>query len=156
MKCCLLILLVASCQVAAPVTQPLEFNHERHMKADMECISCHASVEDRPLATLPTIDKCMECHEEARGTNPEEPKVRAFAARGEEIPWVRVNRLPGHVYFSHAAHVTLGELKCEQCHGDVAAAAVAFATPNVHLDMEACMSCHDDTGANNGCLTCHK
>ncbi len=147
--------LAASCEVP-PVAQPLEFSHARHIKADMECISCHASVEDQAMATLPTIDKCMECHEEKRGESQAEPKVREYAQRGEEIPWQRVNLLPGHVYFSHAAHVTLGEMKCEQCHGAVDKVDVALTTPNIDLDMDACMACHDEKQADNGCLVCHK
>ncbi len=148
--------IVAVACVAEPeVTQPLQFNHERHIKADMECISCHERVEDHPVATLPTIDKCMECHEEKKGDSPDEPKVREYAARDEEIPWIRVNHLPGHVYFSHAAHVTLGKLECHDCHGKVEAQTAAFVRPNVELSMKDCMECHDSRGASNSCLVCH-
>ena len=27
--------------------------------------------------------------------------------------------MPDHVYFNHSQHVTVGEIECENCHGDV-------------------------------------
>jgi hypothetical protein len=86
-----------------PVKQPMAISHKRHMEADMKCLTCHPGAEDQALAQFPTVADCMDCHGKARGNHPDEPKVRAFAERGQEIPWVRVDRLPGHVYFSHAA-----------------------------------------------------
>ena len=35
--------------------------------------------------------------------------------------WLSYSRQPENVYFSHAAHVRRGRLKCEECHGDVGA-----------------------------------
>ena len=83
-------------------------------------------------------------------------KVRAYAARTEEIPWRRVTRVPPHVYFSHRRHVALGGIACADCHGAVAEAAVALTTAAVSLDMASCMGCHAQRGASNDCNACHR
>lgn len=43
------------------------FSHERHLAADVKCLDCHKNVPERGLATradLPTMDRCVECHDE--------------------------------------------------------------------------------------------
>ncbi len=139
-----------------PVAQPIAFDHALHMAKDTECTTCHEHVDSSPYATLPSNDVCMNCHDEPNGKSPEEPKVRELAAKGP-IPWVQVNRLPGHVYFSHAAHVTRGKLDCKQCHGDMAKASAPVTRSQIAaLTMSACRQCHLDRGVRNDCLTCHK
>jgi menaquinone reductase, multiheme cytochrome c subunit len=140
----------------APVKQPIAFNHAIHMTKDTECISCHSNVETSPYATLPSNDVCMGCHDQPSGKSPEEPKVRELNAKGP-IPWIQVNREPGHVYFSHQAHVTWGKLKCEECHGDMAKQTEPVTTSQVqNLTMSVCMDCHRKMHARNDCLICHK
>jgi len=46
-------------------------------------------------------------------TNDQKKKIQG------PIEWIRVHNLPDHVYFSHAQHVTVGKLECQQCHGPV-------------------------------------
>ena len=140
----------------ALVKQPMALSHKRHMEADMKCITCHPGSEEEPLAQFPTVADCMDCHHMPRGEHPDEPRVRWFAEQKQEIPWIRVDRLPGHVYFSHAAHVTLAKMKCEDCHQGVAESTQPLALPDVHPTMEDCMRCHRERGASNQCKTCHK
>ena len=151
-----LLAFIAGCQQPEPVKQPMALSHKRHMEADMKCLTCHPGAEDQALAQFPTVAECMDCHGKARGNHPDEPKVRAFAERGQEIPWVRVDRLPGHVYFSHAAHVTLAKMKCEDCHQGILSATLALTLPDVHQSMEDCMRCHRERSASNQCKACHK
>jgi menaquinone reductase, multiheme cytochrome c subunit len=148
--------LIAGCKRPAPVKQPMSLSHKRHMEADMKCLTCHPGAEDQALAQFPTVADCMDCHGKVRGNSPDEPKVRDYARRGQEIPWVRVDKLPGHVYFSHAAHVTLAKMKCEDCHQGILEAAQALTLPDVHQTMEDCMRCHKERNASNQCKTCHK
>ena len=42
--------------------------------------------------------------------------LRESLATGEPLKWVRVNDLPGYVYFNHSAHVAKG-IGCSSCHG---------------------------------------
>jgi c(7)-type cytochrome triheme protein len=144
------------CRRPVPVKQPLSLSHKRHMEADMKCISCHPGAEDQAMAGFPVVADCMDCHDKARGNSPDEPKVRDYAKRGQEIPWVRVDNLPGHVYFSHATHVTLAKMKCEDCHVGILSATQALTLPDVHQTMEDCMRCHKERKASNQCKTCHK
>ena len=46
--------------------------------------------------------------------------------RQEPVRWVMVNRLSGHAYFNHMAHLNRG-IGCTSCHGD----AVSY----THLDV---------------------
>jgi c(7)-type cytochrome triheme protein len=99
----------------------------------------------------------MLCHTDAQGRHPDEPKIREYAGRSEAIPWVQVNRVVGHVYFSHAAHVVYAKMECAECHGEMKDKTEPVTTPQVaHLDMTRCMACHEERGASNDCLRCHK
>jgi menaquinone reductase, multiheme cytochrome c subunit len=131
-------------------------SHKRHFDKQMKCRACHQGVEGEALASFPTLADCMDCHKTPQGEVPSEPQVRAFAARGQELSWVRFNYLPGHVYFSHAAHVTLGRVRCEACHRDMSQVDQAPTEADVHLDMGACVACHREGDASLDCLACHK
>jgi c(7)-type cytochrome triheme protein len=139
-----------------PVTQPMAMSHKRHMEANMKCITCHPGAEDQVLAQFPTVVECMDCHHKAKGTEPDEPLVRQYAERQQEIPWIRVDRLPGHVYFSHGDHVTSAKMKCEECHLGILAAQKPLVLPDIFMRMEDCMRCHREKQASNQCKVCHK
>jgi hypothetical protein len=147
---------LARAELGGNAVQPIAFSHKVHMEQQMDCATCHEHVERSPKATLPSNDICLGCHEDPRGKNPEEPKVRELAAQGP-IPWVRVNRLPGHVYFSHRAHVTWGKLDCTQCHGNMAEATAPVTQSQIgHLTMSTCIGCHKERQVRTDCVTCHK
>jgi hypothetical protein len=147
----------AGCQrQPKPVKQPMALSHKRHMEANMKCVTCHPGAEDQVLAQFPTVVECMDCHGKARGDHPDEPRVRQYAERQEEIPWVRVDRLPGHVYFSHGTHVTAAKMKCEECHAGILVATKPLVLPDIALSMEDCMRCHRERRASNQCKSCHK
>ncbi|MBI4602242.1 MAG: cytochrome c3 family protein [Planctomycetes bacterium] len=140
-----------------PVTQPIAFSHKRHLEEEITCKDCHKYAEDGRYATLPPTKACLLCHEEEQGKHPDEPKVREHAKDGGEIPWAQVNRLVGHVYFSHAAHVKHAGMDCAECHGDMREMTEPVTLPQIgHLDMDRCMSCHEAKGASNDCVACHK
>ena len=137
--------------------QPLAFNHALHAEQDLGCLDCHTEADKGAYATLPRVKACLLCHAEPQGEHPDEPKVRAFAEDPGAIPWVQVNRVAGHVYFSHEAHVRWGGMDCAECHGDVRRSTAPPTESQVDdLTMERCMECHSQRGASNDCLTCHK
>ena len=139
------------------VEQPLRFDHALHAEEELGCLDCHLHAEEGPYAALPSLESCLLCHEEAQGEDPEEPRVREFAERDEPIPWVGVNRLVGHVYFSHAPHVVRAKMDCSECHGAMATRHEVVDQSQVdRLTMKACMDCHAERGASNDCLSCHK
>jgi c(7)-type cytochrome triheme protein len=99
----------------------------------------------------------MLCHNEPKGTHPDEPRIRELAAAGREIPWVRVNRLPGHVYFSHEAHVTYAAMDCSECHGPMKQESAPITTSQIGaLTMGRCVACHRSRGVRDDCSVCHK
>ncbi len=101
--------------------QPIDFNHALHVETVEEgCASCHFFREDGSFSGVPKLAKCMECHEEAQGEDPEELKfVSEYVEKGREVPWLIYSRQPNCVFFSHAAHVRLAGMDCVTCHGPV-------------------------------------
>ena len=139
------------------IRQPIRFDHSRHVQEGLACLDCHKNAESSRYATLPRISTCRLCHEEAKGDSADEKVVREHLERQEEIPWIQVNRMPGHVYFTHAMHVKAGKLECAVCHGDMAKATEPVERSQVDgLTMRACMRCHVLRGASNDCLACHE
>ena len=140
-----------------PIEQPIAFNHARHAEEGLGCLDCHAAAAEGEYATLPLLSTCQLCHAEALGESPEEAKLLEFVERGEEIPWRLVNRVEGHVYFHHAAHVTLGKMECSECHGDMTQASVPPPASQIaDLSMRRCMECHSERYVTNDCIACHK
>jgi menaquinone reductase, multiheme cytochrome c subunit len=100
--------------------QPIDFSHKLHVEELGECEGCHYFREDGSFSGIPSLDKCLECHEEAMGENPEEAKfIAEYVEPGKEIPWLIYSRQPVCVFFSHAAHVTMAEMDCAICHGSI-------------------------------------
>lgn len=135
----------------------MAFNHKRHIAEDLACADCHAGSSQGHRSGFPSVKQCMLCHKEAKGKHPDEPRVREYAKDGRQIPWVQVNRMVGHVYFSHVAHVVWAKMDCADCHGDMKKMEQVVTRPQVsHLDMRACMDCHREQGASLECVACHK
>ncbi|NND07081.1 MAG: c-type cytochrome [Saprospiraceae bacterium] len=59
------------------------------------------------------------------------------------IEWVRIHNLPDHVYFNHSQHVTVGQVACEQCHGDVGE--MEIVKQHSPLSMGWCINCHRES-----------
>jgi hypothetical protein len=48
-------------------------------------------------------------------------------------------------------------MTCQECHGDMTTLDEPVTRSQITgLDMAACMDCHDERGASNDCLICHK
>lgn len=151
-------LVVARRSAPPPIIQPIAFNHSIHVKQEeIECAECHRGARTEAWAGFPDLKDCYDCHKEAEGNHPDEPKVREYAEKGTQIPWVPVNRNEGHVFFSHRAHVTFAKMKCQECHGKVEdlTEPVSHPMPGLH-SMEACIACHEERRASIECAACHK
>lgn len=157
--------LVAACaSPAAAPAQPISFDHAMHATVVLDdgplaCTACHAGAERGVHAGLPALSTCLRCHMRPQGDPPTETEslVRAFAMSGVPLQWVQVTRNPGHVYFSHRAHVIGAEMACAECHGDV----TTWTSPPRHPEprltrMAACQACHRARGAPVDCATCHR
>ena len=158
--------------------QPIEFSHRVHAgELGIECLYCHGPAAKSQHATVPAVSMCMGCHTyvSSRGEGTEEQlaqskaeieKLRAYSARGESIPWVRVHNLPEHVQFKHFRHVAAG-VACQDCHGPVEELNRVYLVPDTvlrphslwlpaaKLEMGWCMDCHFERGAADDCSACH-
>jgi hypothetical protein len=148
----------------APIRQPIEFSHKIHVgEQEVPCTDCHVDAERGVHATLPALSQCLLCHmkpqvsEPGAEPDPREHLVRELAASGAPARWIQITRNPGHVYFSHRAHVSLADMPCSDCHGDVSTWDVPPTRPNPRLlSMGACLTCHREQDAPTTCDTCHQ
>jgi len=101
--------------------QPVQFNHVLHNElVDDGCESCHFFREDGTYSGVPKLAQCIDCHEEVQGESEEEAKfVNQYVLKEREVPWLVYSRQPDCVFFSHVAHVKMGQMDCVTCHGDI-------------------------------------
>lgn len=145
------------CSESKSVHQPIAYNHQKHIEdAGLGCFDCHTRVLKYPKATIPNIALCKDCHEEAMTDSKEEEKVVAYIKKAEPIPWIQVHRVPDYAYFSHARHVSLGKVACQDCHGDVNHMTRPFTKPHAPITMKFCTECHARKGVTTDCASCHR
>lgn len=133
--------------------QPIPFSHRFHVSSrKLNCMFCHPYATRSANAGLPSVQKCLLCHNVIIPQFPPVARVRAYGDRNEPIPWVRVNRVAPFVHFSHQAHLAAG-FDCSQCHGNVKA--MNRVSVAKRKDMNFCVTCHWRNGASAVCFTCH-
>jgi hypothetical protein len=154
---------------AAPAgpAQPLRFSHKIHAgDSKIGCTSCHAYAERGPVAGIPSMQRCKGCHKFVR-EDPDHPEITAelkpllqILKDETAIEWVRVTRLPDHVYFTHERHV-LAAVRCQECHGEIERMEVVRQV--APLTMGWCLDCHHRKQQEKAgrerlteCITCHK
>jgi hypothetical protein len=128
--------------------QPIKFSHQVHMAENhMDCMYCHHTVTTSKTANIPSTTLCMNCHivvrEGSRSGRFEIDKLVKAYEEGRSIEWIRIHKLPDHVYFSHAQHVGVGNLDCMLCHGNVEQ--MHIVRQEKDLSMGWCVECHRET-----------
>ena len=162
--------------------QPIQFSHALHSGAEigMACEDCHGFDAEGRFAGVPTIATCAPCHQEPQGSTADEAVlVERYVKPGREVPWLVYARQPVNVHFPHAAHVRLGALACERCHGPhgasdrlrpyqrnrVSSYSRDIWGPSLSrlqraewqgMKMGDCQRCHEERSVVSSCLTCHK
>ncbi|MDN5941549.1 MAG: cytochrome c family protein [Nitrospira sp.] len=134
--------------------QPVFFSHARHAgELRIDCLYCHRSAAVSAVANVPSMQLCLSCHRNLVEETTETLKLLAYWENKEPIPWIRLHRLPDFVYFTHEMHLRTG-LQCVNCHGQVKEMS---STPRAaSYEMGWCLSCHQQNGGSQDCLTCHK
>lgn len=150
--------------------QPVHFSHQRHGEdVSLKCEDCHNFRPDGSFAGIPSLAKCLECHESAQGSSQEEADFIKLAQKlkkdNKNVPWLIYSRQPDHVFFSHAAHIKMAKADCAACHASVGGKTdknpsygykwISGYAPEV-MSMKACETCHEKKGKSNACFTCHK
>lgn len=124
--------------------QPIEYSHAVHAGAmKIPCQYCHYGAERGRYAGIPPANVCLNCHEVVKKDSPEVQKVEAAVASGKPIEWVRVHRVPDHVYFNHSVHVgPNANVACQSCHGPIEE--MGRVEQWAPLTMGWCIQCHRD------------
>jgi hypothetical protein len=130
----------ANLQVGYAPEQPVPYSHRLHAgELGMDCRYCHANVERSAEAMIPPTQTCMGCHNVVRPESPALAPVRESFTSGESLEWVRVHKLPDHVFFDHSAHLAVG-VGCATCHGRIDQMEVVRV--DQPLSMAWCLDCH--------------
>lgn len=140
--------------------QPIAFDHKLHAGENgVACVYCHHSATKSKHAGIPSTNICMNCHKGINEGRSEEGTAeiqKIYAAvgwdqdrqeyTGEENPiqWVKVHNLPDHAYFNHAQHYVVGQIECQECHGQIQED-YTVAGQYSPLTMGWCINCHNET-----------
>lgn len=143
-----------SADSAAQDQQPIPFSHAFHAgELGLDCRFCHRAAHFSPTAGIPSLQLCMGCHRNMEANHPGIQTLVDHWTRQQPVEWVRLQRLPDFVYFTHERHLAHG-LECATCHGEVKR---MTGTPRAATyEMGWCLSCHQQREASHDCVTCHK
>lgn len=145
--------------------QPIPYSHQLHAGVlKVPCLYCHSGALKSRHAGIPSVEKCMNCHEVTKTESAYIKKLASIYASGEAMQWERIHNLPDHAYFDHRPHVK-AEILCQTCHGEVQEMAVVY--QYMSMRMGNCLGCHRDpedalpAGSNimkgaEHCLACHR
>ena len=133
-------------QVGYQPRQPVPYSHRLHAgELGIDCRYCHTGVERAPLAMVPPTQTCMNCHSLVRTDSAALKPVRDSFESGQPVEWIRIHKLPDHVYFDHSVHVTAG-VGCVSCHGRIDQMDTVRQTQP--LSMSWCLECHRNPAPN--------
>lgn len=134
--------------------QPVAFSHRLHAgQLEVSCLYCHRYAPVSPVAGVPSVQLCMGCHQNFKEQTSETKKLLAYWENETPIQWVRLQRLPDFVYFTHEMHLHHG-MECIHCHGRVED--MPHTPRAATFEMGWCLSCHRREGGSLDCLTCHQ
>lgn len=135
------------------IEQPIAFSHKIHAgDFQVNCFFCHDGARRSPVAGVPSVQRCIGCHNAMTSDNAEIQKLKTYWDEKKSIPWVRVHKLPEFTRFNHKRHIAAG-VSCQTCHGPVQTMEVVRQVSS--LQMGWCLGCHQQRGASTDCLTCH-
>jgi len=149
--------------------QPIHYSHKIHAGAnEIECKYCHSSARVSKHSGIPSLNVCMNCHQNIAEYNGEEDlengytkdfytkeikklyaavgwdeENQKYTGKTEPVKWVRIHNLPDFAYFNHAQHVEVGQIACQKCHGPVEEMEVMY--QYAPLTMGWCINCHRET-----------
>ncbi|RZP26344.1 hypothetical protein EVA25_04550, partial [bacterium] len=85
-----------------PAGQPIAFSHAHHAgQYQIECEFCHSYARRGPVAGIPSVERCVGCHQSILTDQPEIQKLLEYWENEEPIPWLRIHNLPDYVRFTH-------------------------------------------------------
>lgn len=136
--------------------QPIPFSHLIHVTDNkIPCQYCHTGTDKSPVAGIPSMNVCMNCHSVVATDKPDIQKLRKLVDEGKSFEWVKVHDMPDYVYFNHSPHIAKN-IACETCHGDVGK--MKRVEQVMPMTMGWCIDCHrqQTPAAPTECITCHR
>jgi hypothetical protein len=138
-------------QAVTDRSQPIAFSHRIHSGTNaIPCQLCHIYARRGPVAGIPSVQRCVQCHQTIAPEDPEVVKLMAFWKDRKPIAWNRVHDLLDYVRFTHKPHVAgvgvspvTGRAKMDG------------AVRTESLSMGWCLNCHKERHAPTDCLVCH-
>ena len=79
--------------LAAP-PQPVAFSHNLHDEAEIQCLFCHSNPLRSDVAGIPSVQRCVGCHQVIATDRSDVQTVLGYWEREEPIPWLRVVEMP--------------------------------------------------------------
>ena len=93
--------------------QPIAFSHKVHAgENQIPCMYCHTQARRSISAGVPSVSKCVGCHNEVATDRPQIRSLLNYYENEEPIPWIKVHDLPDFVHFTHKRHVQAG-IECQ-------------------------------------------
>ena len=149
--------------------QPIHYSHKIHSGANqIDCQYCHSSARKSKHSGIPSLNVCMNCHENIAEYNGEEDlekgytkdfytneikklykavgwdeQSRTYTGETEPVKWVRIHNLPDFVYFNHSQHVNVAGIDCKECHGPIEEMEIVY--QHSSLTMGWCINCHRES-----------
>ena len=149
--------------------QPIHYSHKIHAGANqIECQYCHSSARISKHSGIPSLNVCMNCHENIADYNGEEDlekgytkdfytneikklykavgwdeETQSYTGDTEPVKWVGIHNLPDFVYFNHSQHVSVAGIDCQKCHGPVEEMEILYQYSP--LTMGWCIDCHRES-----------
>ena len=149
--------------------QPIHYSHKIHSGANqIDCQYCHSSVRKSKHSGIPSLNVCMNCHQNIAEYNGEEDlekgytkdfytaeikklykavgwdeQSRTYTGETEPVKWVRIHNLPDFVYFNHSQHVNVAGIECQTCHGPIEEMEIVY--QHSSLTMGWCINCHRES-----------
>lgn len=141
--------------ILAPIAawgQDPSFPHPVHTASlELPCTHCHTGAERTEQAGIPSISRCLGCHDSLSVEHPTLDWLTALREANAPAAWPREHNLPDGVRFSHLAHAE-GQVPCARCHGEVTE---TEPKPAFDLKMVECIGCHREHEAPRDCAVCH-
>ena len=135
--------------------QPIPYDHSLHAgKLKIECQYCHSNASYAKHSSVPSLNVCMNCHNQIKTQSPLIKEVAEHYNSGKSIQWVKIHMLPDFVHFNHQRHVQKG-VACQTCHGPIEEMKEVYQYSD--LSMGWCINCHrkPEHNAPVQCSTCH-
>jgi hypothetical protein len=133
--------------------QPIGFSHKTHAgDSKIPCLYCHVNARRSISAGIPSVQRCISCHQNIPGDKPDIERLKEYWDRKEAIRWAKVTWMPDFVFFAHWPHIR-ADLKCQTCHGRVET--MDEMEQVEALTMKFCVACHREQKASIDCATCH-